>query len=520
MSVIKRLYAVRLLSFSGVYYILGGFRKHGINLIGLFHFSAKRTPNKLCISDENGELSYFDLYDKGKKLAFALQEEFTITKDSKIAILCRNHSLSIVALGAISRLGADIIFLNVEMSTDQIQNIISKEKFDLTIYDNNLEEKLNNLRCRKLACFTNTSDSVASFLIKYENSDIRIKRQRSGNISVLTGGTSGKVKMAKRKPTISSLANPFFILLNKLQLDTKKNVYIGVPIYHGYGLASITLALILNKEIHVRTQFNTTDTLQLIETNKIDLIITVPTILNRLLNEENEELKEVKTILSGGAALESSLIKRTQEKLGNILFNLYGTSESGFSVLASPQNLNLHSQSIGKPIKGVTLKVLDNSSIPVSTNTIGTIHIKTSWSMKNVKNKYHTTGDMGFINSEGYIFLKGRVDDMIVSGGENVYPKDLENKILQHPNVKEVAVIGASNVEFGKRLVAYVVLNNTIMSENSIELSRWLKTRVARFQMPHKIITLSTLPFTQTGKLDKKELIALYNIEMNQSSTV
>lgn len=507
LNVFSKLYKVNLVSPRGLYILFAAFMKHGINLMAVLQFASKINPNKIAIKDSNDELTYLKLYKESYQLAIVLKNEFSIHEKNKIALLCKNHNIAIQSLFAFSRLGSNITFLNIEMSQEQITKIIQQKNFDLLVYDNDFENKLENINCLSIPIFKNKGRSISEMIVAPFQKNKKLKRRNTGNISVLTGGTSGRVKLAKRQPTIMSLIMPFLSLLDQLNLHKYKTVYIAVPMYHGYGLASLIVAMVLNAKIITRKKFNTNEALELIQKNKIEIAILVPTMLKRMLDIDEGTLRNLKGILSGGAALNESLVKRVFEKIGDVLFNLYGTSEAGFSVLAIPQDLKKYPNTIGRKIRGVSLKILDKFGKEVGDGETGIIHIKASWSMENMKDRYVSTGDMGYMNKEGYLFLKGRSDDMIVSGGENVYPKDLELALLGNEQIEEAVAIAVEDQDFGKRLVTFVVLQSKSKDLDSEALKKWLTTRVARFQMPHKIIIIDSLPMTKTGKVDKKVLV-------------
>ncbi|HEV3261276.1 MAG TPA: fatty acid--CoA ligase family protein, partial [Gemmataceae bacterium] len=214
-------------------------------------------------------------------------------------------------------------------------------------------------------------------------------------------------------------------------------------------------------------------------------------------------LSSLQCIITGGALLSPALAQETLKRLGPKLFNLYGTSEAGVSIMATPDVIGRKPESIGKPIQGVRAKIVYESDQPVGERMIGRLCIRSSWTTN--RQGWIETGDLAYRDHDGDMFLCGRVDDMIVSGGENVYPIDLENVLVQHPDVESVAVVGIPDVEFGQRLKAVVVKKRGTTLDQSTLLD-WLKPRVARYQMPAAIEFCDELPYTALGKLDKKTL--------------
>ena len=523
----------------------------------------------------------------------------TTKPKAKIALLCSNHTSGILALFAAARLGADITLLNTDMSHSQIAHILAQRPYDMLICDDKFAD-INVLIDPAIASTPKSTATAAPLIIssttlqqflasaakritasqksdQYPTTTYQLPRQSSGKINVLTGGTSGRIKFADREPSPFAMLIPFLALLNDVELAKYQSVYIATPFYHGYGLAALLISVLLSGRIFISDTFATAKISQLIYQNQIETLILVPTLLKRLLdydqlNQHNYNLckceqaednvaqnhsnnchyeptfRSVQRIISGGAKLDAQLAKQTLAHTGDILFNLYGTSEAGFGIMATPADLHRYPDSIGKAIRGVRLQILpieqtlgsqvkhtkhDPSDPDIGTG-IGILSLGTAWSMDNKPNdantsnrsgpSYISTGDLAYRNAEGYLFLKGRADDMIVSGGENVYPTDIENTLNQHPQVDQVAVIAVDNEEFSKRLIAFVRLNTNNEFEPSVyanegqlpstlisaeQLMEWLKPKLARYQMPRQIVLLDELPMTKTGKVSHAQLRAL-----------
>jgi acyl-CoA synthetase (AMP-forming)/AMP-acid ligase II len=250
-------------------------------------------------------------------------------------------------------------------------------------------------------------------------------------------------------------------------------------------------------------RFDAARACSLVATHQVQAMIVVPVILRRMLKLDPASLSSLQCIITGSALLRPGLAQETLEQLGPILFNLYGSSEAGFSLMATPDVLSRKPESIGKPVPGVRVKIVDASGRPVGENRVGQVCIRSTWSANRAS--WIETGDLAYRDAEGDLYLCGRVDDMIVSGGENVYPCELENVLAQHPDIDAIAVCGIPDEEFGQRLKAVVVFKQgTTLDEST--LREWLKPRVARYQMPAAIEFRDELARTSIGKLDKKSL--------------
>ncbi len=413
----------------------------------------------------------------------------------------------IQTIAAVSGLGADLFLLNPNMSNLQLQEFTKKHKIDLFIADDELKEKISEtVKTEKFLFFSD----IKSLINRYLKTAIKLQRCKSGQIIVLTGGTSGQIKTAQRKPSILDFLNPFFALLTQLDLDKFNSVYIAVPIFHGFGFSTLIISLLLGTKIIITKKFSAKQSINLIKKHNIDVIAVVPLMIKRMLDISQDSLSEVKRIITGGAAISPELVKQTLLHTNDALFNLYGTSEAGFSVMATPEQLQSNPTTIGKPIRGVKLTIVDSSNgKKLPQGQVGTIQLRTRWAMSDKKNKAQITGDLGFADEQGLLYLVGRADDMIVSGGENVYPATVEKILYRHKAIEEAVVVGVKNEEFGERLKAFVVLkaNSNLTSE---DLKNWLRDKIARYEMPQTITILKKLPHTPVGKIDRKRLKTEY----------
>lgn len=497
-TLIKKLYQINILKPKGFYLFVKSAFVNGINLMSVLEFSSKLNPNKIAVYLEGERITYKVLRQECNQLAIALKSKFNLEPKQKVALICRNNLQAIQSIYALSRLGVHIYFLNTEISKNQITDVLMNKKIDLVIYDDNLCSKTETIITNKLRT------SGVQNLIKIADSKIKLKKYKAGNLVILSGGTTGKPKSAKRKPSIGDFLNPLVALSSQLNLNKYKSVYIATPFFHGFGLASLIMSILLGSEIHLLERFDAKKACKLIDSNKVEVVTLVPVMLKRLMREDLKALNSIDRIICGGAKLDKELTKKTLDQLGDVLYNLYGTTESGFSIMASPKMLKVNPLTVGMPIRGVSVKILNKDGVKLNVIEIGQIHLSNRWMMNNSKENWINTDDLGYLSKEGLVFLAGRSDNMIISGGENVYPDEVENILIEHFSIEDVAVVGVNDVDFGKRLIAFIVLLN--MVENTYDINEWLKCRVARHQIPKEIIVLKELPRTAIGKVDKKQL--------------
>ncbi|MCM3629728.1 AMP-binding protein [Paenibacillus glycanilyticus] len=503
LKLIYVLYKIRLLSPVVLFRLSAAIYQYGINLMALLRFSARMHGGRTAIVDERETLTYQELLVQSEALSAVLRDKYRLASGTKAGVWCKNHVSLVKAIFAISGAGADLYLLNAEMSGEQLKNILEQNDFDLLIYDEERSDLLEPFIYPKTKML---SDREALSIIRNEQ-HTKPKRHRSssGRLVLLTGGTTGKAKKASHKPSLFNYLDPFFAFLTRLQILNYRNAYIATPIYHGYGIAVLLLFCALGKKVILHRGFDPEKACQIIREHQVEVVTVVPLMLHKMLKANAEDLKSLSCIASGGAELSPKLAKESLEKLGEVLYNLYGTSETGLNMIATARDLTLFPNTIGKNINGGRIKIMDDQKREVAIGSVGQLCVKNRWSMRNRAEAWMETGDLGYRNEQGYYFLSGRTDSMIVSGGENVYPYEVEQALLSHPQVEDAAVIVIKDEYFGQRLKAIVVLvPQTEMSKE--ELQQWLQARLARFQMPKEIVFVNHLPYTHLGKLDRKLL--------------
>lgn len=499
------LYKVKLLTPLGIYRLMSAMFKYGINLLALLHLASRTYRDKVALVDEEHTITYRDLWIQTERLAMILRHRFYLGKGHKVGIICRNHAHMVKTIFAVSGLGADLYLLNVELSQSQFNGLLEQHDFDLLAYDEELASLIEastytNQRFQIHDGYSNDPALVLSL-----EDQINLQRNSSGRIVILTGGTTGKPKSALHKPSLFNFLNPFITLVTRLNLNQCQSSYIATPIYHGYGVALLILCIALGKKTVILKRFEVDAACTLIRNHQVEFIAVVPLMLHKMLQHNAEALKSLVCIASGGAELNPKLVKETRSKLGDVLYNLYGSSEAGLNIIATPADLSHSAKTIGRAIRGVYIMIKDRNQNEVETGKTGQLYIKNRWSMRNSDQKWIATGDLGYQDQQGYYYLCGRIDDMVVSAGENVYPIEVEQVLIEHPQVDDVAVIGIPDEVFGQRLRAFVALTPHAHITQS-ELLNWLRPRVARYQMPKDIVYINAMPYTPVGKRDKKRL--------------
>jgi fatty-acyl-CoA synthase len=258
-------------------------------------------------------------------------------------------------------------------------------------------------------------------------------------------------------------------------------------------------------------RFEPKDVLTAIADCKAETLVAVPVMLQRILDTAKSErlwTPSLRVVVCGGSALHPHLSEAFMDEFGDVLINVYGATETGWATIATPEDLRAAPGTVGRPSFRLTIKILDGGGGEVPAGETGEIYTGgglrfagyTGGGGKRVRDGLTGTGDLGHFDAEGRLFIDGRADDMIVSGGENVFPGEVESLLGEHPDVAEVAVKGVEDEEFGQRLAAYVVrTEDSQVTED--DLKAYVKEHLARYKVPRDVRFVPELPRTSTGKV-------------------
>ncbi|MDG5788900.1 AMP-binding protein [Evansella sp. AB-P1] len=503
------LYKVQLLSPTSIYRLTVAVYKNGLNLMTLLHFAKMKYGDQIALVDDEEIITYRQLFNHSQQLAFCFMDKYHLQKGQKVGFLSKNHAALVKAIFAVSRIGADVYLLNAETSKGQFNSMVQRHRFDLLIHDSELNDFVDESIYKNGRIFTyhDQLPAINSLQHMATNEKHPLKRSSASKLVLQTSGTTGLSKDAAHKPSLFNYLNPFIAFIHRLKILTYKTAYIATPIYHGYGIAVLLLFIPLGKKAVISKGFHAEKACKVIRDHHVEVVTVVPLMLQKMLQCHPEDLTSLSCIASGGARLPVKLIEQSYEKLGNVLYNLYGTSETGLNFIAIPEDLRIAPTTIGKKINGLKIKVLGEDMTEVENGKVGQLSVKNDWSIANRNNNWIKTGDLVYRDENGYYFVCGRTDDMVISGGENVYPVEVEQELIKHPFIEDVAIIGIDDEHFGQRLKAFVLpVENVEITEE--QLLEWLRPRVARFQLPKEVKFVDEMPYSSLGKLDRKQFMS------------
>lgn len=494
-TLIKALSKLHLITPLGFMRLIYSLLCEGVTIMAILRFTRFYYSDDVSIVSEGGKINYKDFYRLAVRLSKILTSEYSISQGMRVGVLCRNHTVSALLLPALSRLGVHVRLLNTDIMSEKMAMLLQNKKMDIIIYDEELRDKCLP---SQLPCKIISTESLQLNLRDSKYDSIRLPHVwRGGQIAVLTGGSSGNYKVASRQTGLVQFLPPFFALLKLIRIQDYKSVYVVLPFYHGFGLGVLIIALAMGKKICMSRHFHTDDALNLIAEEDVEVLPIVPTMLSRIwqTQECKSRMKSVKCIISGGDRLDKNLVVETHNNLGSVIFNLYGTSEAGFFMMATPTDLDANDETtLGKPITGVECEIREFRG-----DGVGTLWVCSKWAMIGAQNQWQSTGDLFYKNERGYYFHRGIAKNMVVCGGENVFPESVEQVINQHPDVAASKVFGVPDSDFGSVLNAIVELKDGGNQISESELKEWLKTKMSRAEMPHKI-EFRKLEVLSTGK--------------------
>ena len=481
---------------------------------------ADRYPGETAIIDDLGTLTFAELHTRSNALAHSLSDMGILEGDG-VAIMCRNHRGFIEATVAVSKLGADALYLNTAFAGPQLAEVVGREKPKAIVYDEEFAGLLADAgrRRKRIVAWHDSqdlADPTIDELITAGDPDDVVAPEREGRAVILTSGTTGSPKGASRGNPQS--LDPVVSLLSTIPLRTRQVAHIAAPLFHSWGFAHFSLGLILGSTFVLRRKFDPEGTLQAVARSRCDSLVVVPVMMQRIMElpesvRAKYDLSSLKVVAASGSALPGDLALEWMDAWGDTLYNLYGSTEVAWASIATPADMRAAPGTAGRPPRGTIVELYDEAGAEVETGQTGRIFVGnemlfegyTGGGSKDVIGGLMATGDVGRFDADGRLFVEGRDDEMIVSGGENVFPKEIEDTLARHPAVADAAAIGIEDKDFGQRLRAFVVLEKGSEASED-DLKEHVKRNLARYKVPREIVFLDELPRNATGKVLKREL--------------
>jgi acyl-CoA synthetase (AMP-forming)/AMP-acid ligase II len=481
-------------------------------------------PHETALIDERGSLSFERLHRRSNALAHGLAE-LGIGYGDGVGIMCRNHRGFIEATLATAKLGASALYLNTMFAGPQLTEVMRRESPKALVYDEEFVGLLDGVdeSVERIVAWSDgeaDGQTLDSLIAAHDESSLKPPPDKPRFV-ILTSGTTGTPKGAQRSSPDGLFA--LAALIDRIPFRSRETMMVAAPLFHSWGFFHFIMSLPTASTLVLRRRFDPEGTLQAVQQHRAQVLGAVPVMIQRILQLPDEtldryDLSSLRIASLSGSALPGELATEWMDRFGDNVYNLYGSTEVAYATVATPADLRAAPGTAGRPPRGTVVRLYDEAGQEVPRGEVGRIFVGNEMSFegytggggKEAIEGLLCSGDVGHVDPDGRLFIDGRDDEMIVSGGENVFPREVEDLLSDHEAVVEAAVIGVEDEEYGQRLKAFVVANaGSEVSEE--DLKGHIKANLASYKAPREIEFVEELPRNATGKVLKRKLRALHS---------
>ena len=486
------------------------FLKEGMKAHLIYTLHGTRSPNKPALLYEDERTTWGELLDRVRRLANAFLTH-DIGPGSSVAIMLPNHPAFIEATGAAMRVGAATSYINPRAPAADAKAILERTGAGLIVtHREDMEGDVPVLR---------VPDDYEAAIANSPANEPGIPRRAQGKVVIFTSGTTGRPKGAVRSMDSAASSPQLFAgFLRAIPFHADDIHMVVCPLYHSSGSGFATIAQVLGNPIVFVERFSPEAFCQNVERHRVTSTTVVPTMLHQLAawpEAKDYDLSSLRVVVCTGAPLREEVRAEARELLGDVVYDLYGSTEAGFVSIARPQDQLIAPGTVGKPVPGIDIKISDPDGNKLPRGERGEIWTKSQLGMQGyvddpeltderMRDGYISVRDVGFIDDDGYLHVVDRADDMIISGAVNVYPAETEVALNAHPRVSESTVIGVPDEKWGQKIVAVVVPDGDVGED---DLIAWCKENAAYAAVPKEIRFMKELPRNDIGKVDKRQLV-------------
>ena len=517
--------------------IAAAMQRENMGITSGFAAAAQRCPDRPGLVDEIGTLTWREIDQRADALAAGLQDLRSGHPQPDVAagaapkvigIMARNHRGFVEALIAANRIGADVLLLNTSFAGPALAEVVQREGVDAVIYDEEftptvdraLADKPDATRIIAWTDGAQNGPTVEKLIAEHAGREPQRERataRRKGRVILLTSGTTGSPKGAKHS---GGGGGPAILkaILDRTPWRAEEPVVVVAPMFHAWGFSQLVFAASLACTIVTRRKFDPEATLEMIDRHRATGLCVVPVMFDRIMELPDDVRarysgRSLRFAAASGSRMRPDVVIKFMDQFGDVIYNNYNATEAGMIATATPQDLRAAPDTAGKPAEGTEIRILDADFNELPRGEVGGIYVRnstqfdgyTSGVTKDFHEGFMSSGDVGYLDDAGRLFVVGRDDEMIVSGGENVYPIEVEKTLAAHPDVAEASVIGVDDEQFGQRLAAFVVLNAGA-STGPDDLKQHVRESLANYKVPRAITVLDELPRSITGKVERREL--------------
>ncbi len=483
--------------------------------------AAVKHPDNVYLEDVKGTLTFGEVHRRSNAMARAFAG-LGIGPGDGLAVMCRNHRGFVEANLAGWKLGATVILLNTMFSGPQLADVIEREGAKVVVLDQEFEQLLSGVGSEvgQICGFEDEPGSsglptLESLIAVSDDGDLPWPEEKGRNI-ILTSGTTGTPKGAQR-PAPSGLS-VMVGMFDRIPHHQGETMVMAAPLFHSWGYLNSVIGTSIGARLVLQRRFDPAETMELVDEHGAEVLVAVPVMLQRILEldesiSQSFRAENLEIVTLSGSALPGGLATAWMDRYGDNIYNFYGSTEVAMGSIATPEDLRADPATAGRPPYGTSVRLIDETGREVPRGETGRIFIRNEMTFdgytggggKESLDGYLSSGDVGHFDANGRLFIDGRDDEMIVSGGENVFPAEVEDLIAAHDDVAEAAVIGVEDEKFGQALRAFVVLKRAD-ALGETEIRAYVKANLASYKAPRDVVFLSELPRNATGKVVKKDL--------------
>nr|WP_156738430.1 MULTISPECIES: acyl-CoA ligase FadD12 [unclassified Mycobacterium] len=500
-------------------------RREGLGMTVGFASAAARCPDRPGFIDELGTLTWRQLDERINAFGAALQG-LPSGQPKVVGVMCRNHRGFVEAVVAAARIGSDVVLLNTSFAGPALADVVNREGVDAVVYDEEFTETVDRALADKpdatrILAWTDggAREPTVERLIADHAGQRPHRTARKGRMILLTSGTTGTPKGANQTGGNAGVGT-LKAILDRTPWRAEETVVIVAPMFHAWGFSQLIFAASMACTVVTRRKFDPEATLDLIDRHRAAGLAVVPVMFDRIMELPAEvrnryDCKSLRFAAASGSRMRPDVVIAFMDQYGDVIYNNYNATEAGMIATATPADLRAAPDTAGRPAEGTEIRILDPEFNELPTGEVGTIYVRndtqfegyTSGTTKDFHDGFMSSGDVGYLDDAGRLFVVGRDDEMIVSGGENVYPIEVEKTLAAHPDVAEAAVIGVDDEHYGQRLAAFVVLAPGADATTDT-LKQHVRDNLANYKVPREIAVLDELPRGSTGKILRNELQA------------
>lgn len=503
--------ALRPLSPRTTLTVLRRVAREGIRPDLVYTINALQDPHRIALAHDRGVLTWARLYERILRLANWAAGAGVRPRDA-VAIVLPNRPEFVEAQAASLRIGATASFLNPRAPHDVIAGILDRLDPALVITDSP-----GIAGGRRVL---DVGDDYEKALASSSTTEPVASRRATGRVVIFTSGTTGRPKGAVRGLSgISSSAALGFLRVLPFRRD---DVHMAVaPLYHATGSGFLTIAQALSSPCVLVDKFSPEAFCEAVRRWRVTTTAVVPTMLHELCTwprARDYDLSSLRIVVCTGSPLRAAVRDAARDLLGEVVYDLYGATEMAWVSVATPDDMRRRPGTVGRPVPGVAVEIRDEDGRVLPRGRTGEVWARNPLAMEaylddpqltaeRVRDGFVSVRDVGHLDGNGYLFIADRADDMIITGGVNVYPAEVERALLSHRDVREAGVVGVPDEKWGQRVVAAVVASGVVAPESLI---RFCKDRLPPAAVPKEIRLVDALPRTQTGKVLRRDISGLW----------